>query len=154
MLLAMAAAGLLLSALKDRKKTKQALRIGARQFRHVLPFFVAIFAAIGLLQSWVTADQVQAVLGSDRGIFAPVLAAVIGGLATGPPAAVFPLGRQLLAQDASTGAVATLLMAWVAVGTVTLPAEIRYFGTRFAVTRWALTLVLSIALGMVMGWIL
>jgi hypothetical protein len=35
-----------------------------------------------------------------------------------------------------------------------LPAEIRYFGSRFAMTRWALTLVLSVALGMVMGWIL
>jgi len=153
-LLATAVAGLLLSAFKDRKKTKRALLVGAKQFRNVLPFFVAIFAAIGLLQAWVTSAQVQAVLGSDRGVFAPVLAAVIGGLATGPPAAVFPLGKQLLAQHASTGAVATLLVAWVAVGTVTLPAEIRYFGSRFAMTRWALTLVLSVALGMVMGWIL
>jgi hypothetical protein len=67
---------------------------------------------------------------------------------------VFPLGQYLLAQHASIAAVATLLIAWVAVGTVTLPAEIRFFGTRFALSRWALTLVLSIVLGVVMGWLL
>lgn len=147
-------AGVAVSWLKGSAKTRKGLKVGAKQFWHVLPFFVSVFAAIGLLQAWVTPAQVQAVLGSGRGILAPVVAAVLGGLATGPPAAVFPLGKQLLAQHASVSAVATLLVAWVAVGTVTLPAEIRSFGTRFAMTRWTLTLVLSIALGIVMGWIL
>ena len=68
-------------------------------------------------------------------------------MATGPPAAVFPLGQYLLAQHASVAAVSTLLIAWVAVGTVTLPAEIRFFGARFAFSRWALAFVLSIVAG-------
>lgn len=142
------------SASRDRAKTRKALRIALKQFLNVLPFFVAVFAMIGLFEVLLTPDQIQGWLGSGQGVLAPIYAAVFGGLATGPPAAVFPLGKYLLAQHASVAAVGTLLIAWVAVGTITLPAEIRFFGARFAVSRWALALVLSVVLGVVMGWVL
>lgn len=142
------------SAVRDRGKTKKALKIGAKQFWNVLPFFVGVFGLIGLLQVLLTPELVRTWLGVGAGVLAPVYAAVLGGLATGPPAAVFPLGQFLLSQHASVAAVATLLIAWVAVGTVTLPAEIRFFGARFAFSRWALAIVLSIVLGLAMGWLM
>ena len=142
---------LALSAWKSRPRTKKALKIGAKQFWNVLPFFVAVFGLIGLLEVLLTPKMVQAWLGSGSGLLAPLYAAIFGGMATGPPAAVFPLGQYLLSQHASVAAVSTLLIAWVAVGTVTLPAEIRFFGARFALSRWALAFVLSIALGLTMG---
>ena len=142
---------LALSAWKSRPKTNKALKIGAKQFWNVLPFFVAVFGLIGLLEVLLTPKMVQAWLGSGSGLLAPLYAAIFGGMATGPPAAVFPLGQYLLSQHASVAAVSTLLIAWVAVGTVTLPAEIRFFGARFALSRWALAFVLSIALGLTMG---
>ena len=117
----------------------------------MLPFFVAVFGLIGLLEVLLTPKMVQAWLGSGSGLLAPFYAAVFGGMATGPPAAVFPLGKYLLTQHASVAAVSTLLIAWVAVGTVTLPAEIRFFGARFAFSRWGLAFVLSIVLGLAMG---
>ncbi|MDR3686933.1 MAG: hypothetical protein P4L93_08265 [Coriobacteriia bacterium] len=145
---------LAVSGLRSRDKTKKGLVLGAKQFWNVLPFFLAVFALVGLLEVLVTPQQVQAWLGSGAGMLAPFYAALLGGLGTGPPASVFPLGQFLLAKHATVAAVSTLLIAWVAVGTVTLPAEIRFFGARFALTRWTLTFVLSIALGLLMGWIL
>ncbi|MCE5190298.1 MAG: permease [Actinomycetia bacterium] len=153
-ILGVAGALLVVSGFLNRQKTVKAVKIGRKQFGNTLVFFVAIFAAIGLLEALVTPAQIQAVLGSGRGIFAPLVAALIGGLAAGPPAAVYPLGKYLLAQHASTAAVGTLLIAWVAVGTISLPAEVRFFGARFAFTRWGATLVLSIVAGIVMGWLL
>jgi uncharacterized membrane protein YraQ (UPF0718 family) len=150
-LVAVVGALLLASAIRDPGKTKKALLIGAKQFWNVLPFFVAVFGLIGLLQVLLTPEMVKSWLGTGAGVLAPLYAAVLGGLATGPPAAVFPLGKFLLSQRASVAAVATLLIAWVAVGTVTLPAEIRFFGARFALTRWALAFGLSIILGLAMG---
>ena len=143
-----------LSGFRSREKTKKVLVVGARQFWNVLPFFLAVFGLVGLLEVLVTPAQVQTWLGAGAGVMAPFYAAVFGGMATGPPASVFPLGQYLLAQHATVAAVSTLLIAWVAVGTVTLPAEIRFFGARFALARWALAFVLSIALGLMMGWIL
>lgn len=142
------------SALRSRKKTKVALRVGSRQFVTMLPFFIAIFGLIGLLEALLTPRQVQSLLGAQQGVLAPLYAALLGGLATGPPAAVYPLGRYLLDQHAGVAAVATLLIAWVAVGTVTLPAEIRFFGPRFAFSRWTLSFCVSLGLGLVMGRLL
>ena len=153
-LIAAVSALLLLSGLRSRDKTKQGLVIGAKQFWNVMPFFLAVFGLIGLLEVLATPAQVETWLGNGAGVMAPFYAALFGGMATGPPASVFPLGQYLLAQHATIAAVSTLLIAWVAVGTVTLPAEIRFFGARFALTRWALAFVLSIALGLIMGWIL
>jgi uncharacterized membrane protein YraQ (UPF0718 family) len=153
-LLAATAALLVYSAVRDREKTKKALRVALKQFLNVLPFFLAVFAVIGLFEVLLTPKQIETWLGAGQGALAVVYAAAFGGLATGPPAAVFPLGQYLLSQHASVAAVATLLIAWVAVGTVTLPAEIRFFGARFAWSRWSLTLAMSIALGLVMGWLL
>jgi len=153
-LLAVTAALLAYSTFRSGAKTTKALRIALKQFLNVLPFFIAVFAMIGLFEVVLTPEQIQGWLGTGQGLLAPVYAAVFGGLATGPPAAVFPLGQYLLAQHASVAAVATLLIAWVAVGTMTLPAEIRFFGARFALSRWTLALVLSVGLGVVMGWVL
>ena len=153
-LIGIVAALLVASAIKDIEKTKKALRSGARQLWNVLPFFIGVFGLIGLLQVLLTPEVVQTWLGSGAGLLAPVYAAILGGLAMGPPAAVFPLGQFLLSHHASVAAVATLLIAWVAIGTVTLPAEIRFFGARFALSRWALAFVLSIVLGVAAGWLL
>lgn len=145
---------LLVSASRNRAKTKKAVVVGAKQFWNVLPFFVAVFGLIGVLEVVLTPAQIQAWLGAGNGMLAPFYAALFGGMATGPPAAVFPLGQYLLAQHASVAAVSTLLIAWVAVGTVTLPAEIRFFGAKFALSRWTLAFVLSIVLGLAMGLIM
>jgi uncharacterized membrane protein YraQ (UPF0718 family) len=142
------------SALRDRHKTAKALRAGRRQFATVLPFFVAVFGLIGLLETLLTPRDVQGLLGAQRGVLAPLYAALLGGLGAGPPAAVYPLGRYLLDQHAGVAAVATLLIAWVAVGTVTLPVEVRFFGPRFAFSRWTLSLGVSLGLGLLMGRLL
>lgn len=107
---------LLLSVFKSRPKTKKALKNGASQFWNVLPFFFAVFGLIGLLEVLLTPAIVKTWLGSESGMLAPLYAAVFGGMATGPPAAVFPLGKYLLTQQASVAAVATLLTVFVFVG--------------------------------------
>jgi hypothetical protein len=154
LLIAVVVVMLVVSGLRSREKTKKGLASGARQLWNVLPFFLAVFGLIGLLETLLTPQQVQLWLGEGAGAMAPFYAALVGGMATGPPASVFPLGQFLLAQHATIAAVSTLLIAWVAVGTVTLPAEIRFFGARFTLTRWALAFALSMALGLMMGWIL
>jgi uncharacterized membrane protein YraQ (UPF0718 family) len=142
------------SAVKSGAKTKKALAIGAKQFWNVLPFFVAIFGLIGLLEVLLTPKQVGTWLGPEQGVLAPFYAAVVGGLSAGPPAAAFPLGKYLLVQHAGVAAVGAMLISWTAVATATLPAEIRFFGARFALSRWALAFTISIVIGLLMAWAL
>lgn len=145
---------LLISLLKDAGKTKKALKIGAKTFLNTLEFFIVVFALIGLFEVLLSKELVIALMGSSKGILAPIVAAVVGSLATGPPAAAYPLAKFLLTHQASAAAVATFLVAWVAVGTVSLPVEMRFLGKRFAITRWLVTLISSIIIGLIMGWLL
>jgi uncharacterized membrane protein YraQ (UPF0718 family) len=139
--------------MKNLAKTKKALMIAGKAFINALPFFAAVFVLIGLIDVFVSQNTIIALMGNSRGILAPAFAAFAGGILAGPPAAAYPMARVLLQRGAAVSAVATFIIAWVAVGTVSLPVEIKLLGARFAWTRWALTIVLSVILGMVIGWL-
>lgn len=153
-LLSLCAVGLILSWAKSPDKTKRALRIGGRQFLTVLPFLLAVFILIGVLEVFVPSRAITSLMGGSRGILSPLFASLIGGVMSGPPAASYPMAQFLLRQHASMAAVATFLIAWVAVGTISLPVEIKLLGPRFAWTRWSLTLVFSVVCGVLIGWLL
>lgn len=153
-LIGITATMIVLSLAKSRKKTIKALKIGSKMFLTALPFLVAVFILIGLVDQFITPDIIVSLMGPARGILAPVFAAFVGGIMSGPPAASYPMAKVLIDRGASTAAVATLIIAWVAVGTISLPVEIKLLGSRFAWTRWTLTLILSIILGIVLGWII
>jgi uncharacterized membrane protein YraQ (UPF0718 family) len=142
------------SVIKSRERTKKALLMAGKTFLSSLPFFIAVFVLIGLIEVFVTPDIINSLMGPSRGIFAPVFAAVVGGIMSGPPAASYPMSKVLLDRGASLAAIATFIIAWVAVGTISLPVEIKLLGSRFALVRWSLTFILSIVLGIILGIIL
>lgn len=143
-----------LSLVKSRERTAKALKIAIKMFLSSLPFFVAVFILIGMVEVFITPGLIVSMMGTSRGVFASIFAALVGGIMSGPPAASYPLAKVLLERGATLAAIATFIIAWVAVGTISLPVEIKLLGARFAWTRWALTLGLSISLGVVLGWIL
>lgn len=142
------------SAAKDRERTKKALKIAGKTFMTALPFFAAVFILIGMVEVFVTQNTIVSLMGTSRGILAPAFAAIVGGVLAGPPAAAYPLAKVLLERGAGNAAVATFIIAWVAVGTISLPVEIKLLGARFAWTRWTLTIVLSVVLGIILGWLI
>jgi hypothetical protein len=64
-----------------------------------------------------------------------LLGASIGSIAVGHPLASYLLGGELLRSGVGLIAVTALLVSWVTVGIVQLPAESLLLGGRFAVTR-------------------
>ncbi|MHB0977236.1 MAG: hypothetical protein ACYC1U_08585 [Candidatus Aquicultorales bacterium] len=145
------AALLVASFFKNRKATKQALKIGYKSFKNVASMFLAMFLLIGLFQVFLSSETIQRIMGKGVGGFAPFIGTILGGIGTGPPAVIYPVGQFLLSNQASVSAVVALITAWVAVGTVSLPAEIVVLCRRFAITSWALNLVFSILIGLATG---
>lgn len=145
---------IIISGVKNCDRTRQALKIAVKAFVSALPFFAAVFVLIGLIEVFVTQETIVSLMGTSRGILAPAFAALVGGVLAGPPAAAYPMAKVLLERGAGTAAVGTFIIAWVAVGTVSLPVEIKLLGSRFAWTRWALTIVLSVVLGIILGWLI
>ncbi len=145
-------ATLAVSFFKDRKKTRKALAVSGRSFLNMAPFFVAVFVLIGILEVFVPSSAIAALMGVNRGFIAVLFAAVAGGIMAGPPPASYPMADYLVKHNASLAAAATFIIAWVAVSTVSLPVEIRMMGSRFAWIRWSLTIVLSVIIGVILGW--
>jgi len=116
---------LILSAAKDIKKTKQAIKATGKIALTVFPVLFLIF-----------------------------IGEVVGSFALIQPAAVFPFAGVLHDRGASYGALLGFVMTAILIGVSTLPLEIKLFGKSFALTRNILTFVFVFLIGIVFMLIL
>lgn len=125
----------------------RALRISARQFSALLPILVAVVLLIGLLRAFISEDLVASILTGNT-VVDTMIGAFFGSIVAGNPINSYVLGGELLKYGVSLFAVTALIVAWVSVGVVQLPAEMAALGRRFALVRLALSFGASIAIAL------
>jgi uncharacterized membrane protein YraQ (UPF0718 family) len=150
----MASIGLILSFMKDKKKTKQALMKGKKSFLKLLPELVSIMFFVGISLSIIDPSTVSKIIGDQSGILGIIIALVIGSSTLIPGFVAFPLGATLLNNGAGYPQVAAFISTLMAVGVATLPAEIKYFNKSTALVRNGLTLVICILFTFVIGQVM
>ncbi len=127
------------STLKDSfKKT-------VRTFINVLPIIVGMILMTSLVVT-VFPEQISAGLFGNGDVLDTLLGASIGSIAAGHPLASYLLGGELLGGGVGLIAVTALVVTWVTVGIVQLPAEAMMLGARFAVIRNIISFVAAIAI--------
>ncbi len=100
----------------------------------VFPNILAVVLLSGLIMEFVPLERLSEYLGG--GFFSDgLIGAGIGSISIGNPLVSYVLGGELLEQGISLMAVTALLVSWVTVGSIQLPAEIQTFGARFALLR-------------------
>jgi len=114
-------------------------------FINVLPIMVGMILATSLVVT-VFPQQISAGLFGNGDIFDSLLAASFGSIAAGHPLASYLLGGELLGGGVGLIAVTTLVVTWVTVGIVQLPAEALMLGTRFAIYRNTICFLSAIAI--------
>lgn len=111
---------------------------------NVLPIVVGMLLLISLAINLLPAKALFNWFGQRA--FVDVLAgASLGSIAAGNPMASYLLGGELLAGGISLIAVTALIVSWVTVGLIQLPAEMLLLGKRFAIVRNITCYVLAIA---------
>ena len=151
---ALAAVLLLISFLKDRAKTKEALMKAWKSFSGILPQFLAIIVLVGILLAVFSPETINSIIGESSGWFGVFLASIIGSVTLIPGFIAFPTAAMLLKSGAGYTHIAAFLSTLMSVGIVTLPTEIRYFGRRFAVMRNAAAYVFAWAVAIVVGLVM
>ncbi len=119
-----------------RKSTglSPSLRKTGKMLLRIFPNILAIVLLSGLIMEFVPMSRLSEFLGG--GFFTDgLIGAGIGSISIGNPVVSYVLGGELLDQGVSLMAVTALLVSWVTVGSIQLPAEIQTFGTRFAFLR-------------------
>ena len=125
--------------------TSAALARTLRAFVHILPIVLGMLLLTSLLLALLPKEGFKALFGRHE-LLDVLMGAVTGSLAMGHPLAGYLLGGELLAGGASLIAVTALIVSWVSVGVVQLPAEALLLGRRFAVWRNLLCFLSAIAI--------
>jgi uncharacterized membrane protein YraQ (UPF0718 family) len=109
----------------------------------IFPNILAVVLLSGLIMEFVPLQRLSEFLGG--GFFTDgLVGAAIGSVSIGNPLVSYVLGGELLDQGVSLMAVTALLVSWVTVGSIQLPAEIQTFGVRFALLRNGLSFLFAL----------
>lgn len=146
--------GLLISFIKDRSKTKLALKKAWRTFENILPSILAILLLIGFILTFLDEQAISKLLGTDSGALGMVIAATVGCVTLIPGFIAFPLAASLLAAGAGYAQIAIFISTLMMVGIATLPLEMKCFGKRIALKRNILSLILAVITSCVVGVIM
>ena len=145
---------LIISLVKSRQKTKQALFKAWNSFKNILPMLLGVILLIGLILSILDTNLISRIIGEKSGALGVLLASVLGSVTLIPGFIAFPTAALLLAGGAGYIQIAAFVQTLMMVGIVTLPLEIKYFDKKVAILRNAISFVLSIGLAYLMGFIL
>lgn len=130
---------------KDKASATDALIRTLWAFVHTLPIVLGMLLLTSLVLTLLPREGLRALFGRYESLDV-LLGAVIGSVAAGHPLAGYILGGELLAGGVSLIAVTAMIVTWVSVGVVQLPAEALLLGRRFALTRNLLCFVSAIAI--------
>lgn len=131
-------------------KAAQAAWQTAAIFVRTIPIVLGVLALACLVTAAVPAERISEVLPMES-VLGPVLGAAVGGVAAGHPLTSYILAGELSAAGAGLATITALIVSWVTVGVVHLPAEAAILGTRFALWRNAISFVLAIAMAYVVA---
>ena len=134
---------LAISLVKDRKKTKAAIKKGWMAFLKILPVLIPLFIIVGVVLSVVSPGMIRNLLGENSGILGVAIGMIAGSIAFIPPFVAFPLGADLLSNGAGYPQVAAFITTLMAVGIVYWAAEKKFFGQKAVVLRNSLAFVAS-----------
>ena len=118
------------------------LRKTGKMLLRVFPNILAVVLLSGLIMEFIPMNRLSEFMGG--GFFSDgLIGAGIGSISIGNPLVSYVLGGELLDQGVSLMAVTALLVSWVTVGSIQLPAEIQTFGPRFALVRNGLSFLFA-----------
>lgn len=142
---------LILSFIKDKKKTKMALKKAWKAFENILPEFLVVILLVGLLLAILNPQTISKIIGSESGWFGVMLAAMIGSVTLIPGFVAFPTAAILLENGAGYMQIAAFVSTLMMVGVITLPVEIKYFGKKISVLRNILAFFFSFIVALLIG---
>lgn len=144
---------LILSFVKDKKKTKMALKKAWKAFENILPEFLVVILLVGFLLAILNPETISNIIGAESGWFGVILAGIIGSVTLIPGFVAFPTAAILLENGAGYMQIAAFVSTLMMVGIVTLPVEIKYFGKKISIMRNILAFFFSFLVAIIIGMV-
>lgn len=142
------------SFVKDKSKTREALKKAFFMGRGMALSIFAVIFAIGLILAILPPEQIAEIIGKQNVLVATIAAAAFGTITLIPAFIAFPLIGTLVGAGVGIMPSVAFLTTLTMVGVVTFPLEKKEFGSKFALTRNGLSFVFAIIIALIMGVIL
>jgi len=142
---------LLLSFLKDRQKTRKALKKAWKSFENILPQFLGVIVVVGIILSVFDAEFISKIIGTESGWFGVVISSVVGSITLIPGFVAFPTAALVLENGAGYMQIGAFVSSLMMVGVITFPVETQYFGKRLTILRNLFAFVFSFFVAFVIG---
>jgi uncharacterized membrane protein YraQ (UPF0718 family) len=146
-----AVVALLVSFVADRGKTGKAIKVTIKKLRRILPGYLHLLILLSfvLLVSDSVIIKVLSVANPWIGLGTGL---AIGSITMMPGFISYPLAGVLVEHGVRTMVVAGFVTSLMMVGVVTFPVEKAYFGTRLALMRNGVALVIALVISIAMGF--
>lgn len=145
---------LIFSFVKDKSKTKEALKSALGMGKGMLVSILSIIFAIGLLLTIFPPESIAAFVEKQNVLVATISAAILGTVTLVPAFIAFPLVGTLISGGVGIIPSVAFLTTLTMVGVVTFPLEIKAFGKKFTFVRNGLSFIFAIVIALVMGVII
>ncbi len=142
---------LALSLYASPAKTGQALRVALRRFLKLLPPFLTMLVMVALVLAALPKEVFVRYLGGDNLALTTAAAALLGSLTLMPGFIAFPLSGLLLQQGVPYIVLAAFTTTLMMVGVLTFPIERSYLGTRIALVRNLISLLIALGVALAIG---
>lgn len=136
-----------------RKSISKAVKKTMQQMKSMLPVLLGVILLMGLFQTFISEARISSVFTGEL-LPSAFAGAALGSVLAGNPVNSYVIGKGLLDVGAGLVVAAALILTWVTVGLVQLPAEMSALGIRFALTRAAIAFVLSIPIACLTSWLI
>lgn len=142
---------LIISLIKSRAKTMEALRVAYKRFASILPAFGVMLVAIACILSLLPEHFIACSLNRYNMFISVIIASILGSITMMPGFITFPLCGILLKEGVTYMVISAFSTTLMMVGIVTYPIEKRYFGMRITLIRNALSFLTAIIIAVVTG---
>jgi uncharacterized membrane protein YraQ (UPF0718 family) len=142
---------LVISFIRDKKKTKMSLKKAWKAFENILPEFLVVILLVGVMLAVLNAETISKIIGADSGWIGVTLAAVVGSITLIPGFVAFPMAALLLQGGAGLMQIGAFVSSLMMVGIVTMPVEIKYFGKKITILRNVIAFIFAFIVAYIIG---
>jgi uncharacterized membrane protein YraQ (UPF0718 family) len=117
------------------------LKAGGKMFLSIFPLLIFAIIIAGMIQVLIPREFIIRYLGAESGFKGIMIGCVAGALTPGGPFVSFPIVASIWKSGAGIGTVVAFVTAWSLWAVGRLPYEISLISPKFALIRFASTLI-------------
>ena len=122
-----------------------------KALENIMPQFLSIILIIGITLAVLSPQEINNLIGQQSGCIGMLIAAILGSVTLIPGFVAFPLTAALYKNGGGLMQIAVFISTLMAVGIVTLPVEMKYFGRKVSIIRNGLAFVYCFIVAILMG---